>query len=206
MAATVTTWSKTVGTSVLALQTVASNTVVISSAIDVSTAFAGWVTIHFGREVATALTLGAIFRIEGSSATSGDGYWFPLCIFQSVVTACADEVVTGTNSAGQNIVTCASTTGFAAEAQVFFLNTTIGNSEWGRVKSIVANTSVTLEDNLLFAQNSGASTMYTLAEYYQAKIDLSAIKRLRVVADCSGTGQATACQALLNTGDSLSTV
>lgn len=196
-------WTKTQGTSLLALQSIASNTVVLGSAVDVSTKFAAFLGIHLGRRIATALTVGAKFRIEASVKSAGDGYWFPLVEFQSVITACEAEAATGTNNAGQNVVTVASTTNIAAGALVFFDNTTIGNSEWGRVKSIVANTSITLEDNLLNAQSSGASTIYTLAESYSAKLDLSAIGRLRVVADCSGTGQAVAVDAFLVTGDSL---
>ena len=129
MPTTVTTWSKTAGTSVLALQSIASNTVVISSAIDVSTVFAAFFGIHLGRRTAIALTLGAIFRIEASVKASGDGYWFPVAQFQSVVTVAEAEACTGTNAAGQNIVTCASTTNIAAGALIFFDNTTIGNSE-----------------------------------------------------------------------------
>ena len=101
------------------------------------------------------------------------------------------------------MVTVASTTNLTVGGIVFFDNTTIGNSEWGRIKTVTTNTSITLEDNLLNAQSSGASTIYTRAELYVAQLDLGPYKRLRVVADGSGTGQAIAVDAFASTLDSV---
>lgn len=195
--------AKSGGTSLIGIQSVASAGFVIGAPVDVSAKFAAFVMIHFGRRAATALTVGARIRVEGSTATSGDDAWGVLAEFQSILTACEAEAATGTNNAGQAVVTCASTANIAAQAMVFFDNTTIGNSEWRRVKSIVANTSVTFEDNLTHAQSAGASTMYTLAEYYTALLDLTGIMRVRVVVDNSGTGQAIAVEASMSTADSI---
>lgn len=202
-ASTSTIWSKTVGTALHALQSIASNTVVIAEMTVPAGSFAALLMLRIGRTVATALTLGAIFRIEVSMAAAGDGYWVAVQQFQSVITACEAEAVSGTVAAGQNVVTVASTTNIAAGARIFLLNGTVGNSEWGRVKSIVSNTSFTLEDNLLHAQTG--ATAYTLAEDWQAQVDLTAVKRIRVVCDFSGTGQAVAAEVIVNTGDSLTT-
>ena len=109
--------------------------------------------------------------------------------------------MSGTVSAGTNIITVASTTNLVAGDIIFIDNTTIGNSEWGRIKSIVANTSVTIEDNLANAQTG--ATIYDQAEMYAAQFDLTAVTRIRVVADGRNTGQAVAAEVFMVTGDSI---
>jgi len=196
--------SKTAAIEVLALQSVASNSVVASAAQDVSTKLAALVCIHFGRRAAAALTEGVEFRIEGSSKASGDGHWFPLASIKTAIAACESEAVTGNNAAGQAVLTCASTTNLLVGNIVFIDNTTIGNSEWGRIKTVTTNTSITLEDNLLNAQNNPAPTIYNGAEMYALPLDLTAVTRLRVVVNASNTGQAVAVEVFMVTGDSIS--
>ena len=197
--------SKTQGTSVLSLQSVATAAVVLSSAIDVSTKFGGTMFVHFGRRAATALTAGCRFRIEASSKSSADGHWYPLYEWVSAIAASETEAATGTNASGQAVITVASTTNLVAGDKIFIDNTTIGNSEWGRIKSIVANTSVTLEDNLVNAQDSGAATIYDQAEWWAVPLDLTAVGRIRLVADTATgpTGQNVAVEATLVTFDSV---
>lgn len=194
-------WTKTQSTSLLSLQSIASNTVVLSSVQDVSTKFAAFIGVHFGRRATTALTAGARVRIEGSTKSSGDGFWFPLAEFLSAIATSESEAVSGTVSSGTNVITVASTTNLVAGDMIYIDNSTIGNSEWGRIKSISANVSVTIEDNLVNAQTG--STLFDQAELYTSYLDLSAVGRIRVVADFSGTGQACAVQAFMVTADSI---
>ncbi len=196
-----TVWSKTAGSTLLTLQSVASNTVVLGAATSVATAYAAFIGIHFGRRTASALSAGAKIRVEGSTKSSGDGHWFALAEFQSLIAAAEAEAVSGTVAAGTNVITVASTTNLTAGDLVFFDNGTIGNSEWGRVKAISANVSITIEDALVNAQTG--ATIYDQGEFYSALLDLSAISRIRVVADFSATGQACAIEALMTTADSL---
>lgn len=194
--------SKTQGTGFFSLQSVASNTVVIGSAVDVSAKFAATVFIHFGRRATTALTLPMILRIEASSKSSGDGHWYPLRVLETGVATSESEAVSGTVNSGTNVITVASTTNLAAGDLVYIDNGTIANSEWGRVKSISANTSITIEDNLVNAQTG--ATIYDQAEFYAVQLDLTAVGRIRFVADGKGTGQAVAVEAHIVTADSLS--
>ncbi len=196
-----TVWSKTVGSSLLTLQSVASNTVVLGSAIDVSTKYAAFIGMHFGRRTASVLTTGAKIRVEGSTKSSGDGFWFPLVEFQSLIAAAESEAVSGTVGSGTNVITVASTTNLTVGDMIYIDNSTIANSEWGRIIAVSTNVSVTIEDNLVNAQTG--STLYDQAEMYSASLDLSAIGRIRLVADFSGTGQACAIEAVMNTADSL---
>lgn len=195
------TFSKTQGTSVISLQSVALSSVLISSAIDVSTKIAGSLFIHFGRRSATAAGAGVRIRIEASSKSSADGHWYPLAMFETNFAAVESEAVSGTVNAGTNVITVASTTNLAANDIIFIDNGTIGNSEWGRIKSISTNTSVTIEDNLVNAQTG--ATIYDGAEMYVANLKLESIGRLRVVADGSSFTQAFAIEAHIITTDSI---
>lgn len=197
--------TKTVGTSVISLQSVAASTVLVSSTVSTANKLAATFFVHFGRRSATAAGAGVNIRIEASSKSSGDGHWYPIVILTTNFAACEAEAATGTNSSGQNVITCASTTNLTAGDIVFIDNSTIGNSEWKRIKSISASTSVTFEDNLVNAQNSGSATMYDSAEIYPPiTIDLTAISRIRVVADGSSFTQAFAIEVDMITGDSIS--
>lgn len=202
--------SKTQGTSILAVQSIASNAVLISSAQDVSTKLAATVFIHFGRRSDSALTEGVQIRIEASAKSSGDGQWFPLAQFITQVQAVTHQAVSGTCNAGQAVIAMASTTGMSADWAsasspignlVYIDNGTIGNSEFQRVKLVTLNTSITLEDNLTNAQTS--SNVYQSAEIFSAQLDLTAIGRLRVVVNAYNTGVAVAAEAFMVTGDSI---
>lgn len=194
-------WTKTANTSLLSLQSVASNTVALGSPVDVSSKFAALIGIHFGRRTTSALTVGGKVRIEGSYKSSGDGHWFPLAEFQSAIAAAESEAVSGTVNAGTNVITVASTTNLTVGDLIFIDNSTIGNSEWGRIKAVSTNTSVTIEDNLVNAQTG--STIYDNAEIFTVALDLTAVIRIRAVADFSGTGQACAIEVTMATADSL---
>ncbi len=199
--------SKTDTQTLLALQSLASNAVVISAAFDVSTKLAGLVGIHFGRRSNTALTEGVFLRIEASMKATGDGFWFPVASFQSQIAAVTSQAVNGTCNAGQNVVAMTATAGMNADplsAQghiVYIDNTTIANAEFQRVKVVTTNTSITLEDNLTNAQTG--ATVYPGAEMFVAAIDLTAIKRIRFVANADNTGVAVAVEAWIVTGDSI---
>jgi hypothetical protein len=194
--------TKTQGTSLLSLQSVAASSVAVSSAVDVSTKFAATVFIHFGRRSASSAGAPAVLRVEASAKSSGEGHWYPVCSLYTDYAAVESEAVSGTVNASQNVITVASTTNLAAGDIIYIDNGTIANSEWGRIKSIVANTSVTIEDNLVNAQTG--ATLYDGAQMFVVQLDLSAIGRIRLVDDGSSFTQAHAVEAHIVTSDSLS--
>ena len=186
------TFSKSVGT-LFALASTAASSVALSSALDVSTAMGGLVYVRFGRRSATAAGAGVNIRLEASHAASGDNSWYPFAQYVTAFAACEAEALTGTVAAAQAALTLASTTNLTAGDLIFIDNGTIANSEWGRIKSIVANTSVTIEDNLVNAQTG--ATIYDAAEIYTpAEIPAGAM-RIRLVADGSLFTQAFALEA-----------
>lgn len=203
---TTTTLNKTQAISLLSLQSIATAVAVIGSSVDVSTKIGpAALLVHFGRRATTALTAAPIFRLEGNFKASGNGFWgtvIPPFTTANHLTAAESEAVSGTVSSGTNVIGVASTTNLAAADIVYIDNGTIANSEWGRVKSISSNASITIEDNLLNAQTG--ATIYDQAEIITIPFNLAAFASLRFVVDAySGpTGQNIAVEAWLITADS----
>jgi hypothetical protein len=197
----VSTPTKTGGNSIITLQSVAASSVLVSSAVDVSTKWKASLNVFFGRRSATAAGAGVNIYIEGSTFASGDDNWTTLAQYTTGFAAAEAEAVTGTVAAGATVITCASTTNLTAQDYIYIDNGTIANSEWRRIKSIVAATSVTVIDALTNAQTS--STMYDSAETYNADLDLSSIMRIRVVADGSLYTQAFAIKVTSTYLDSI---
>lgn len=195
--------TKTVGTSVMALQTVSASSVAISSAVATGNAMGATIFVHFGRESVTAAGAGVNIRIEASSKSSGNGHWYPVAIFTTGFATCETEALTATEPAGETVLAVASTTNLTAGDIIFIFNTTIGSSEWHRIKSIVAATSVTIEDGLVFEQTAAASDIFDSAEMFVAQLDLTSISRIRVVADGSLFTQAFAIEVDMITFDSV---
>lgn len=173
-------YTKTIQTALLSLQTVTASSGVTGTALDVPTALAAAVFIHFARKAATAAGAGANIRIEASSRASGEGHWYVVAPFTTQFAACTTTTVSGTEAAGQTAITLTSGTGFTAGEIIFFLNGTLANSEWHRIRS-VSGATITLEDAIVNAQTS--ANVYDAAEMFVAQLDLSGIKRIRAVVD-----------------------
>ena len=201
LARNISTPTKTGGNSIITLQSVAASSVLVSSAVDVSTKWKASLNVFFGRRSASSAGAGVNIYIEGSTFASGDDNWATLAQYTTGFAAAEAEAVTGVVAAGATVITCASTTNLTAQDYIYIDNGTIANSEWRRIKSIVAATSVTVIDALTNAQTS--STMYDSAETYNADLDLSSIMRIRVVADGSLYTQAFAIKVTSTYLDSI---
>ena len=199
--------SKTQGTSLISLQTLASAAVILGAAQDVTTKLAATVFIHVGRVIATALTNGVKIRIEASAKGSLDGFWFSLAEFVTAVTASTTTatLTTGT-TAGGIVLPMTATAGIVIGDLVYIREAGAEtNSEFGRVKLVTANTSVTIEDGTLFNHTVTSTLVWSKAEFFAAQIDLTAIGRIRVVADAAYavSGQTVVVEAFMVTGDSI---
>lgn len=178
-----------------AIASTASGAVDHGTPLDVSGYYGGQVRLRMGRGTSTAFTVGPIFRLEGTADASSPtaDQWTVLCQFQAAVGASiGSQAVSGTEAAGQTVVTLAAGTNFAARDYVFFHNATIGNSEWCRVES-VSSADLTLEEGLVNAQTG--ATCRDQAEQYTALLDLTGINLLRLVVDGAGSGQAVIAAA-----------
>lgn len=177
-------------TTLYAIAETASNAVSVGSSVDVSTYYAIDVRIRMGRSTGTAFTTAPRFRIEGTydSTSPTADQWVTLAEFQCAVGASiGSQAVSGTEAAGETVVTLAAGTNFAADDFVFFHNTTLANSEWKRVVSISA-ADLTLQDGLVNAQTG--ATCRDQSEEYHALIDVTAIQKVRLVVNGAGSGQA----------------
>ena len=196
------TFSKTASAgSLIALQSCAASSVVVGSAVDVSTKLGGLVYVRFGRRSATAAGAGANIRLEASNAASGDNTWYPFATFTTAFAAAEAEAVSGTVAAGATVITVASTTNLTAGDLIFIDNGTIANSEWARIKSISANVSVTVEDALVNAATG--CTLYDSAEIYAPVAIPEGAIRIRAVDDGSLFTQAHAIQVVYTTIDGI---
>jgi len=194
-------YTKTVQTDLLTMQSVAASTVVLGTVQITSTTLGGIMGVRFGRGAATASTGSAIIRLEFSKSASGDNSWFPFAQFATNFAACEAEPTTGTPAAGQKVITVSSTTNLTAGDTIFILNPTPSLSEFARIKSIVANTSVTVEDDLVNAATG--CTIYDSAEIFSGVEVPAGAVRIRAVFDGSLFNQACAINVSLTTIDSI---
>lgn len=193
--------TKTQGITLLSMQQVAANQVVISNVQDVSTKLAATIFIHFGRDD-TSGPLGSPveFRIEASAKSSGNDQWYPLFVYRTGVSLPSAQSLTGTILAGASTLTLGSTTNFSVGKFILIKNGSILNSEFARIKGATTNT-LTLIDAL--TSNQTSSVIYDQAESYTAQLDLTAIGRLRLVCDASNTNRTVVAEAYMVTGDAI---
>lgn len=170
-------FTKTIQTELIAITNVAAAAQSISSELSCATNLAAMIFIDVAPEATN--TPGTEFRIEVSQKASGNDTWVPVTRFLSTTATCNSSAVDGTEAAGQTVIEEATTTGLALGQIIFFKNSTIGNSEWGKLVAFTASTSFTLQDGITNAQTG--STWYNMGERFVAQVDLSCIKRLRVV-------------------------
>ena len=199
--------NKTQGTSLIALQTLASAAVVLGAAQDVTTKLAATVFIHVGRTIATALTNGVKIRIEASAKGALDGFWFSVAEFLTGVAVSTTTAVLTTGTTAGAIVLPMTTTAGIVIGDLVYIREAGGevNSEFGRVKTVTANTSVTIEDGTLFNHTITTTLVWSKADFFVAQLDLTAIGRIRVVADAAYalSGQTVVVEAFMVTGDNI---
>jgi hypothetical protein len=194
--------SKTIATSVLAWQDVATGAVALSAAIDVSTKWAAAFNVLLGRRSGTAFTAGwPNVRFEASGKSSGNDSWVPLFSYQMQVGAnIANTTLNGAVSAGATSCVVTAATNIAAGDLLFLKGDTDAGNELVRVKG-VSGTTVTFEEACTNAHASG-NAVTDQAESTFPAFDVSSYARVRVVADNANGGQTFAAQCLLTSMDS----
>lgn len=205
-----TTPNKTQGTALLAHTQVATATMTIGSALDVSGKYSGQVYISMGRTVATALTNEVVFQLEASAKASGNDEWYVLYERPSVsgkTAASSTTVNDATFTAGDTVFTVTSGTGLVAGDHIYVRETgTPANSEWLEILSISVN-DITLREACTRSHTNGVNVA-DLAERITFDIDLASISRIRLVVDAAtaASGQTVDVIAWINTFDSVTTV
>jgi len=195
--------TKTQGTSLLAWQDIATANVVIGTAQDVSTKLAATVFVRVARRSGSAFTAGwPNIRIEASAKSSGTDSWAPLVVFQPAVGASiANTTLNGAVSAAAATFVVASATNIAAGDLLFLGDSSTANYELVRVKSL-SGTTITPEEAVTYA-HANSAIVTDQAELYVASLDLTAVGRVRAVADNANSGQSISVQVLMVTADSI---
>ena len=196
--------TKTANVTVLTHQAITHPDTVKGTAQDVSTKLAASIYCYHASIEVTANTNGGLFLIQTSPQASGDEAWATEAIFQAQATTTDTEAMTATEPAGETVLACASTTGFAAGDILYIQDTgTLADSEWARCQEFVSNTSVNLIDGLT-TQKDNADVIWNDAEIFVYRLDLTAVARVRVVFQHEGAvGANCHVMALMVTGDSI---
>jgi hypothetical protein len=142
----------------------------LGASVDLSALYPSAFHIDYAPTAETAATVAAKAIVQLSSNTSGDEHWSDYYTVSAGLDTAASEVTSGTEAAGATLIEVASTTGLALQDAIFFLNTTLGNSEWARIVALSANTSITVEDALTYAQTDG--TIYNKAYSWVVSLPL----------------------------------
>lgn len=140
-----------------------------------------------GRATSSAFTVGPTVRVELSPVGSPTvEQWTKFQTFQaSLGVNIASQAYSSGGAPAAATVTLAAGTNFAAGDYVFVHNTTIGNSEWQRVKS-VSSATLTFEETLV---RQAAGTVRDQAEEYICVVGPWAATG-RITVSGAGSGQA----------------
>jgi hypothetical protein len=169
----------------------------------VTTKMAAKVYVQFARKANTALTAGfPNVRVEGNAYSSGNNdKWSVLgTVSMAVGSSVAATTLSAGASAGASTFTVTSATGITAGDVLFLGDSSTGNYEIVRVKSM-SGTTVTPEEALIYAHASG-STVTDQAEKQPLDVDLRGVQRIRLVPDNS-SGAAVAIEASVAYMDSV---
>lgn len=169
--------TKTVQTELKGITNVSAGAQSISDEFNASTHLAGTLFVDISPEATN--TPGTEIRVEISQKATGNDTWTPYTSILSTTSTVNSHAVDGTENAGATTIEETTTTGLARNQIIFFKNSTIGNSEWIQLTDFTASTSFVVQDGLTNAQTG--STWYNRGERFAVPLDLSAIRRLRVV-------------------------
>lgn len=194
--------TKTQGVVIAAMQALAGASQYISPPYDMRTKFGGLLTVRIGRQQIAALTVGYKVRVEVGGAAAADGNWTTLAPFQTAIAAGYGFAITNNPCPiGTTVLTTIVTTSIAVGNYLLLLNPTPANCEFARVKAVVVNTSVTLEEGI--SKSQVGSTGYNSAESFVCQIPDS-VAYVRLVVDNLGNAtQALVFMALLDTFDTI---
>lgn len=176
--------TKSDGVDVLAHQAAVHPTTIVGSAIDCRTKRAAVLFLYHAYVEATADTNPGSFLVQ-VRPDAGDGsvleHWVTVAEFTAKGTTPDTEAMTATEPAGETVLACASTTGFAVRDLLYIQDAgTLADSEWAELKTFVSNTSINLIDGLT-AQKDSSDVIWNDASKFVIALDLNGIESFRVV-------------------------
>jgi hypothetical protein len=176
--------NKTDSVAVLAHQAATHPTTIVGSAIDCRTKRAAVLFLFHGYVEATADTNPGKFLVQ-VRPDAGDGtvteHWITVAELTAKGTTPDTEAMTATEPVAETVMAVASTTGFAAEDELYIQDTTtLADSEWAKLRTLVTDTSLTLIDGLT-TQKDNADVIWNDASKWVVPLDLNGIESVRVV-------------------------
>lgn len=200
-------YSKTI-TTIQSVAQVAAGGLLAIALPDVSTKMAGILGIRIGRMSASPFKEPVNMRLEWAAHYANSSMWFPVPGFDYDTSDDFNESVPGlmsgtaAASAAQAVIGLTNTGAAEPQDMVYIDNpTTPAQSQFGRIKAVTRDTSITLDDILLYAVTTSC-VVYRGAEALSQQIDFSTFQRLRLVIDGTRAGQPFAVDSYLITADS----
>ena len=176
----------------------------VGSALDVSTKLAMTLALfHASVEVAANTNPGK-FLVQVSGAASGNEDWTTLYEFDATISTADTEAMTATEPVGETAMVVAATAGFVANDHLYIQDTTVvADSEWGRCREIVTDTTIDLVDGLTTEKDS-ADVIWNDSDIFICQLDLTSVGRARVVFQHEGAAGANChIKAMAIYGDSI---
>jgi len=174
---------KTDSVEVLAHAAVVHPTTVVGSSISCLTKRAVTILMYHGYVEATPDTNPGKSLVQvrpDDGAGSVNEHWVTVVELAAKGTNPDTEAMTATEPAAETVLACASTTGFAVEDELYIQHTTLASSEWAKLRTFAANTSITLIDGLTTQQDS-TSVIWNDASKFVVSLDLNGMESFRVV-------------------------
>jgi hypothetical protein len=170
----------------LAHQAVTHPATVVGSALDVSTKLGMTLALFHASVEAAANTNPGKFLVQISGAASGNEDWVTIHAFDATVSTADTEAMTATEPIGEKALAVAATAGFVANDILYIQDAgAIADSEWGRCREIVTNTTIDLVDGLT-TQKDSSDVIWNDADMFTCQLDLTSVGRVRIVFQSEG--------------------
>lgn len=171
----------TSGIVVLAHQAITHPATVIGTEHDVSTKTQATFILYHASVEAAANTNPGKFLIQVTCSDAGCEDWATIYEFDATISTADTEAMTASEPAGEKALAVVATAGFAANDILYIQDAgTLIDSEWGRCREIVTDTTINLVDGLTNAKDS-SDVIWNDADIFVCSVDLSAIGRVRVL-------------------------
>jgi hypothetical protein len=200
--------SKTLGTALLATQTLQSNSVVVGGAVGTTTAFAAQINVNAGRYTTLVSGNAPVFQIQALHGAGAD--WVPIYTWTTAnhIYAPLAQTVQSNAAAGATSVQLSLALASALSTPVLVYDQSNGaHSEWNWQQ--MASTQPTLMQSLQTGHTGGVggAILVSHAEQWSFPIDLTGITSIRFVANniWNAVAQPYIVSAKMNTFDNITT-
>ena len=138
------------------------------------------IAMHHAFIEAGANTNPASFYVQTNLEATGEN-WVNKAQFTVTNNTTVTEAMTATEPIGETVMAVASTTGFAANDYIYLQDTVSDtDSEWHQIDKIVVGVSIDLTEGLV-VQKDSSDVIWSDAENFAYRLDLSGVARWRVI-------------------------